>query len=159
VAQHGHARLSVFGIGTELSPNAWRSAIRQLIVLGCLRADAERFGALVLTPSSRPLLRGDVSLQLREDKKEPLLRKKPKVEKGAVSDEDRALWDALRESRRRIAAEQGVPPYVIFHDATLMQMMEYRPTTPDALLGLSGVGQAKLERYGEQFLEVIRGFQ
>jgi ATP-dependent DNA helicase RecQ len=85
-----------------------------------------------------------------------VLRKKPKITRDSVSDEDRELWEALRERRRRIAAEQGLPPYVIFHDATLMQMMEYRPTTLAAMLGLSGVGQAKLDRYGEQFLDVIR---
>ncbi|MBN1239540.1 MAG: DNA helicase RecQ [Gammaproteobacteria bacterium] len=156
VAQHRHSQLSVFGIGKELAAAAWRSVIRQLVVLGYVRVDPDRFGALVLTPQSRPLLRGEVELRLREDSREPVLRKKPKVERGAVPEEDRALWDALRECRRRIATEQGLPPYVIFHDATLMQMMEYRPTTLDAMLGLSGVGQAKLERYGERFLDVIR---
>jgi ATP-dependent DNA helicase RecQ len=156
VVQHEHSRLSVFGIGGELTASAWRSVVRQLVVLGHLKADPERFGALVLTPQSRPLLRGDISLQLREDRREPVLRKKPKIARESVSDEDRELWEALRERRRRIAAEQGLPPYVIFHDATLMQMMECRPTTLEAMLGVSGVGQAKLDRYGEQFLDVIR---
>ena len=78
------------------------------------------------------------------------------IQGGAVSDADRALWDALRERRKELAKERDVPPYVIFHDATLMQMMEYRPASLDAMLGLNGVGPSKLDRYGEAFLEVIR---
>jgi ATP-dependent DNA helicase RecQ len=155
VTQHGHARLSVFGIGTELGAQAWRSAIRQLIVQGYLRADPQRFGALVLTEASRPLLRGEVALQLRVESKEPLLRKKPRAAKSLLSDRDHDLWDALRACRQRLAAEHNVPPYVIFHDATLFQMLERRPSTGQALLEISGVGQAKLERYGNEFIEVI----
>jgi ATP-dependent DNA helicase RecQ len=155
VMQHGHARLSVFGIGAELGAQAWRSAIRQLIVHGYLRADPQRFGALVLTEASRPLLRGEVALQLREESKGPLPRKKPRAVKSVLSDKDHDLWDALRACRQRLAAEHNVPPYVIFHDATLLQMLERKPATLPALLDISGVGQAKLERYGDEFIEVI----
>ncbi len=73
-----------------------------------------------------------------------------------MSDANRPLWEALRECRRRIASEQGVPPYVVFHDKTLIQLTEQQPTSVDEMLGISGIGQAKLERYGERFLEVIR---
>ena len=156
VKANHHDQLSVFGIGSEIDAQAWRSVVRQLVVLGYLKADPARFGGLVLTSECRPLLRGEMTLQLREETKQPALRKKPAGRKGAVSAADRSLWDALRECRKELAKEHDVPPYVIFHDATLMQMMEYRPADPDAMLGISGVGPNKLERYGEAFLEVIR---
>ncbi len=151
-----HDRLSVFGIGIELDAQVWRSVIRQLIVLGYLRADPARFGALVLTEQCRPLLRGEVALQLREDSIQQPLRRKPAKRKAGVSDADSHLWDALRECRKTLAKEQDVPPYVVFHDATLMEMMEYRPETADAMLNLNGVGPNKLARYGDAFLAVIR---
>jgi ATP-dependent DNA helicase RecQ len=157
VTRNGHDRLSVFDIGTELSPHAWRSVIRQLIVQGYLKVEHARYGALALTTQSRHLLRGEIALKLREDAKELVLRKKPRAPaKATLTEEDRALWERLRECRRRMAAEHNVPPYVIFHDATLMQMVEQRPATAEALLALNGVGRTKLERYGEEFLEVLR---
>lgn len=154
--QHRHDVLSVFGIGTELGGAAWRSVIRQLAVQGYLKVDSERYGALVLTEMSRPLLRGDVTVQLREDTKVPAARKKSPATRLPVSDDDRDLWQALKVCRQKLAAEHNVPPYVIFHDTALLQMMEQRPDDADQLLAINGVGQAKLARYGEQFLEVIR---
>ena len=156
VKARSHDHLSVFGIGVDLDAQVWRSVIRQLIVLDYLRADPARFGALALTEQCRPLLRGEVKLQLREDGIQQPLRRKPATKGVGVSDFDNRLWDALRECRKRLAKEQDVPPYVIFHDATLMQMMEYRPETPGAMLALNGVGPNKLERYGDAFLAVIR---
>jgi ATP-dependent DNA helicase RecQ len=157
VRQHGHADLSVFGIGIDKSAQVWRSAIRQLVVHGCLRADPTRFGALVFTDSSRSVLRAEQTLPLRED---PAAPRKSKNKRQSASEEipiiDITLWDALRDCRMRLATEHGVPPYVIFHDSTLRQMLTDRPTNPDALLEISGVGQAKLTRYGDEFLEVIR---
>ncbi|MEQ8860324.1 MAG: DNA helicase RecQ [Pseudomonadales bacterium] len=160
VRQHGHERLSTFGIGAEFSVAEWRSVARQLLVQGYLVADPERFGALRLTDTSRRLLRGDVRLKLREERRPPARRRRSggsgRVSTGAPDD---PLWDALRARRKAIAEEQGVPPYVVFHDATLHDMVERRPTSADALLQVSGVGAAKLERYGVQFLEVIREFE
>jgi len=156
VRQNRHDRLSVFGIGTELSANAWRSVVRQLVVLGYLRADAERYGALTLTEQSRPLLRGEAKLELREDTKVPSTGGKKARAADTAAPADERLFEALRDCRRRIATEQGVPPYVIFHDATLKAMAADRPTSPEALLGLPGVGRTKLERYGDRFLEVLR---
>jgi ATP-dependent DNA helicase RecQ len=123
-----------------------------------LRVDHERFGALALTDASRALLRGEEALRVREDAKELAPRRKSRTSAAPsdVSDGDRDLWEALRECRRKIASERNLPPYVIFHDATLKQMLAERPADRDALLRISGVGQAKLERYGEQFLEVLR---
>jgi ATP-dependent DNA helicase RecQ len=158
VTRNGHDKLSVFDIGTERSAQAWRSVIRQLIVRGYLRVDHDRYGALALTPESRALLRGEVAVQFREDPKETAPRKKARgaTTQDALSEEDRALWDSLRECRRLIAAEHNVPPYVIFHDATLLQMVEHRPQNEAELLTLNGVGQTKLERYGARFLDALR---
>jgi ATP-dependent DNA helicase RecQ len=157
VTRHRHESLSVFGIGADLEPPAWRSLIRQLVVRGRLRVDHERFGALALTDASRALLRGEEMLRVREDPKDVAPRRKSRAAvPSEVADADRDLWEALRECRRKIASERNLPPYVIFHDATLKQMLDERPADRDALLRISGVGQAKLERYGEQFLEVLR---
>ncbi len=161
IKQHGHTELSVFGIGTDKPAQAWRSAIRQLVVHGCLRADAEKFGALVLTESSRSVLRGEQTLQLRVD---PVAPKSKSRKSGSyrspaadIPAADMQLWEALRECRQNLAIAHNVPPYVIFHDSTLRQMLSDRPTDADAFLQLGGVGQAKLERYGEAFLATIRG--
>jgi ATP-dependent DNA helicase RecQ len=157
VRQHGHARLSVFGIGTDRPAQAWRSTIRQLVVQGYLRADPARFGALVLAESSRSVLRGEYELRLREDRETPRKSKRGRVPDNTdIAIIDITLWEALRDCRQRLATENNVPPYVIFHDSTLRQMLSDRPVSPDALLGISGVGQAKLTRYGDDFLEVIR---
>ncbi len=157
VRQHGHADLSVFGIGTDKSVQVWRSTIRQLVVQGCLRADPARFGALVFTEGSRAVLRAEQTLRLRED---PVALRKSKRKTPPRGKEvaiiDIQLWDALRDCRLRLATEHNVPPYVIFHDSTLRQMLADRPADPEALLEISGVGQAKLTRYGDEFLDVIR---
>jgi ATP-dependent DNA helicase RecQ len=103
------------------------------------------------------LLRGETTLRVREDPKPAPSRRKARSAKTAdVAQTDEPLWEALRECRRQLAAEHNVPPYVIFHDATLRQMAAERPADRAALLGITGVGQAKLERYGERFLEVLR---
>ena len=154
--QHRHNSLSVFGIGTELTPQTWRSVIRQLIVQGFLRSDAERYGALVLTGRSRGLLRGETPFRFREDPQQPVRTAKSAVPSQPISDEDRDLWEALRACRQSLAIEQDVPPYVIFHDKTLQQMLALRPDNEAELLSISGIGQVKLERYGQRFLTVLR---
>jgi ATP-dependent DNA helicase RecQ len=156
VQRHRHEVLSVFGIGTELAAPAWRSLLRQLIVQGYLSVNHEGFGALTLMDASRALLRGETTLRVREEAKAPTSRKKPRSPLGDVAPDEQEMWEALRECRRQLAAEHNVPPYVIFHDATLRQMLAERPADREGLLGISGVGQAKLERYGERFLEVLR---
>ncbi|MEH6549027.1 MAG: DNA helicase RecQ [Pseudomonadales bacterium] len=157
VTQFNHAELSTFGIGEDLDDQQWRSIIRQLLVQGYLHNQVDRYGALVLTEQSRALLRGEIQLSLRRELKlKP--ERKTKPAKRAVAEHRQELWDALRECRKRLSEEHGVPPYVIFHDATLMEMMEYMPNGPVQLLALNGVGDAKLERYGDEFLAVIRQF-
>jgi ATP-dependent DNA helicase RecQ len=157
VTRHRHEALSVFGIGADLEAHAWRSLIRQLIVRGRLRVDHDRYGALALTDASRALLRGEETLRVREDSKDLAPRRKARAAaQGDVAAADRELWEALRECRRKLATERNLPPYVIFHDATLKQMLAERPLDRESLLQISGVGQAKLDRYGEHFLDVLR---
>jgi len=155
IRQHGHDKLSVHGIGTELKGPAWRSVVRQLIVQGYLRADQQRYGALVLTEQSRPILKGQIELKLREDRKLKTEKKKRRDTAATLASADQPLFEALRTRRKEIADRLDLPPYVIFHDATLKQMAEHRPKSDDELLSISGVGEAKLERYGSEFLEVI----
>ena len=158
VIQHGHAELTVFGIGADQAAAVWRSAIRQLVVQGCLRADPDRYGALVLTESSRPLLRGEQGIRLRMDAPVPraVTAKKAAAQRAEIAPADNPLWDALRECRQQLANRHNVPPYVIFHDSTLRQMVAERPADHEELLAISGVGQSKLTRYGDAFLEVLQ---
>jgi len=158
VQQHGHDQLSVFGIGNDLAAQTWRSVVRQLIVMGYLRADAERYGGLVLTASSRELLRGDTQVRFREElkRKEKLRAAVPQA--ADISEEDSELWEALRTCRRTLADEHEVPPYVIFHDRTLREMLQWRPGNASELLSINGVGQTKLDRYGQYFLEVLKEY-
>ena len=155
VRQHGHDDLSVFGIGAELEQQQWRSILRQLVVVGLLTVDTAGYGALQLSEASRPLLRGELELPLRRDLLVARKARKAKRKGAEVAEEDRDLFDALRDCRKQLADEHDVPPYVIFHDATLKQMAADKPQTDSAMIDISGVGQTKLERYGPAFLEVI----
>ncbi len=158
VVQHGHAELSVFGIGQDLDAKTWRSVVRQLIVGNFIRADAERYGAIVLTEDSRALLRGERSVRFRKEPKAPgRSSRRVTVVSTSIRAEDQDLWEALRECRQRLAAEHAVPPYVIFHDKTLAEMIAVKPRNAAELLEISGIGQAKLERYGDEFLAVLHG--
>ena len=156
VRQHRHAGLSTFGIGTDRTEADWRSLLRQLIAHGQLYADAGSYGALKLTRQARPLLRGEERLTLRETpRREPRKAVKQRAEEFTVGSADERLWEALRECRLRLAKEADVPPYVVFHDATLKEFVRARPDSLDAMLALHGVGQAKLDRYGQAFLATL----
>jgi ATP-dependent DNA helicase RecQ len=152
----GHEQLSVFGIGQELSVNEWRGVFRQLIARGLLAVDLEGHGALRLTERCRQVLRGEETVMLRRDSTPAKTSRSRRKGGAAVATAEQALWDALRGKRRELAEEQGVAPYMIFHDATLMEMMAARPATLAALAEVSGVGARKLEAYGEAFLEVLQ---
>ena len=156
IRQNGHDKLSVYGIGADLSAVTWRSVARQLIAAGHLKADAERYGALVLTESSRGVLRGETKLQFREDPKAPAKTTRRAARTHVIADEDEALWEALRACRQSLAEEHNVPAYVIFHDRTLHELLTVRPQTEAEMLSVSGIGQTKLDRYGIDFLTVIR---
>ena len=152
----GHDNLSTWGIGAHFSVQEWASLIRQLIHRGYLEQDIARYSVLRLTPAARPLLRGEESLELAKPRiRTPAKRKPPKAAVGAGK-YDETLFEALRALRKSLADAQGVPPYIIFGDATLVEMARDLPTSPTALLEITGVGQKKLERYGEEFLAVIR---
>ena len=161
----GHHRLSTFGIGADLDVATWRSVFRQLVARGLMRVDVEGFGSLKLTGESRAVLRGACEVRLRRDAAAPRKQKRRRepAERGAgaaratLAPEHRGLFDALRAHRRELARAQGVPPYVIFHDVTLEAMAEQQPRTLDEFATLPGVGEKKLERYAETFIEVIAG--
>ncbi|MGB2108718.1 MAG: DNA helicase RecQ [Marinobacter vinifirmus] len=161
ILQSGHQAISTYGIGQDLSATEWKSVFRQLVANGYLRADPEGYGALQLTERCRPLLKGEQPIQLRKDP----VHKKGSGSKSSgsrasgqdIRDQitDHAGWDALRACRKELADKQGVPPYVIFHDTTLFEMLQRRPGSIEELGEISGVGAAKLEKYGETFLQAI----
>ena len=159
VQQHRHRNLSTFGIGADRSAVQWRSILRQLLVQGYLHADAQRYGALRLTAKSRPLLKGEDRIRLRQDAAVKPPRKAAPKPSREVAPQDQGLWEKLRDLRRRLAEEAGVPPYVIFHDATLKEMVYLRPSSPEDLLTLHGVGQTKLDRYGAAFLKTLQEYE
>ena len=160
VEQFRHQQLSTFGIGKELTQAQWSSVYRQLVAAGLLNVDMEAYGGLKLTEAARPVLKGQQEVWLRRDAA-PAKRKTSKVERSARAREAFAganedpLWQALKAKRLELAREQGVPPYVIFHDSTLLEMLKHRPANRAELGKISGVGQAKLARYGQAFLQVV----
>ncbi|GAM09012.1 ATP-dependent DNA helicase RecQ [Geobacter sp. OR-1] len=159
IRQLGHDRLSTYGIGSHLATETWGSIIRQLIHRGYLEQDLANFSVLKLTQAALPLLRGEEQLILAKPRvKIAPVKKEPRRKAGspAVGEYDEDLFQALRALRKRLADSQGVPPYVIFSDATLAAMAAERPADSDAMLRVSGVGIQKLGRYGAAFLEVIR---
>jgi ATP-dependent DNA helicase RecQ len=167
VLQWGHEELSVFGVGADLSEDEWKSVVRQLIHHGYLRQDIAAYSALKLEPSARRLLRGEQGLMLaRPREKAPHADKRAKRsaalggtlgvdEFGNQLVADETLFERLRELRRGIAVQQGVPAYVVFADRSLVDMAARKPSTPEELLACHGVGAAKLDRYGAAFLEAI----
>lgn len=157
VLQHQHQQLSTYGIGVGISEAQWRSLVRQLVVRGLLRVDVEGYSALQLTDSCRPILKGEQTLHLRVDEVKAPGSKGPgkATKKPAILPEHQSLWDELRQCRKALAEEYNVPPYVIFHDATLREMLEQRPMSRIELLGITGVGEGKLDKYGNDFIDVI----
>ncbi len=155
----GHHRLSTYGIGAEHSEEAWMSVLRQLIHRGFLIQDIADYSVLKLTPAARPLLRGDIDLELARPRvsTRPAKRERTRGSNAAApGPHDQSLFEALRGLRKRLAAAQEVPPYVVFGDATLLQMAAQKPTDESGLLAINGVGETKLARYGEAFLALIR---
>ena len=153
----GHDRLSTYGIGADLGDAEWASILRQLIHLGLLVQDVANYSVLKLTAAARPVLRGERTLTLARPRIKEKRRKPAKAARD-LEPADQELFEALRELRKRLADAQGVPPYVIFGDATLIQMSRDKPRTEDDMLEINGVGQVKLERYGAEFLDVIGTF-
>jgi len=160
--QHGHERLSTFGIGADVTEAQWRGVLRQLVALGHLRAEGE-YGTLGLAPSAREVLRGQVQMLLREPALPPRRERGARAARSAAAkppplpldEAGQSLFDALRAWRAEVARSHGLPAYVIFHDATLAEMARERPESLDALGGISGVGAKKLEAYGQEILRVV----
>lgn len=155
IQRNGHDQLSTFGIGTGFSIAEWRGIFRQLIALGYLDIDMGRHGALRLTEKCRALLRGEQKLELRKQAKAEKVAKKSK-QKTSVRPQDNPLWQELRSLRTTLAEEHGVPPFVIFHDSTLQEMVKKRPQTLHDFSKISGVGSQKLSRYGQVFIDEIK---
>lgn len=151
-----HHKLTTYGIGKNLSADEWKSIFRQLVARGLLDVNVDGFGGLVLNESCRAYLRGEEKISLRRELKAVANTPRRANLGQNIETEDQGLWNALRSCRKRLAEEQGVPPYVIFHDATLREMLEFRPLTPEQLRSITGVGDSKLKRFGDEFLAVIR---
>jgi ATP-dependent DNA helicase RecQ len=161
VTRCGHDQLSTYGIGKDHSRVMWTSICRQLVVEGLLAID-DATGGLRLTPQAGPVLRGEQPVRLRRET--PSNGKTPRQRRGKTTramaeldnPADRALFDQLRELRLELARQQDVPAYVIFHDATLTALATARPRTPADMAAIPGIGRAKLERYGQDFLAAIQ---
>jgi ATP-dependent DNA helicase RecQ len=154
----GHDRLSTYGIGRELSQDVWGSVFRQLVHLGYLEQDMANYSVLRLTAKARPLLRGEERLVLAKPRLRPAPAKQPAKRGREDLPYDEGLFQVLRTLRKRLADEQQVPPFVVFSDATLVAMAALRPTTPEEMGRVSGVGAHKLGRYGSDFLREIMAY-
>jgi ATP-dependent DNA helicase RecQ len=158
--RNGHDRLSVWGVGSDTEAVVWRSLFRQLVALGFLSSDDEGHGTVALTDKARPVLRGEQPFMMRLA---PPKERKTRAGRAAVSASkvgaaDRPLYDAMRALRLRLATEAGLPPYVICHDTTLIELAGKRPADDAGLHGITGLGASKIKRYGAAFLDTIRAF-
>jgi len=156
VRQRGHQSLPTFGVGKDLSKGQWQAVFRQMMGYDLIRPDAARHGALRMTQGARPILRGEETIELRQDTIVSRTEEGPKV-RALVSEEDEPLLAALKSKRRELAEAMKAPAYVVFPDRTLIEMVTVRPDNLDAFSRLPGVGAKKLEKYGDIFLEVING--
>ncbi|OAV52504.1 ATP-dependent DNA helicase RecQ [Rhizobium sp. WYCCWR10014] len=154
----GHAEMPVFGAGKDIPARVWQSVLRQLLAMGLIRVDHEAYGALKLEPEARAVFKHEGQVFFRKDRpaSERRTNKAERSErKSGLSGADGSLFEALRAERMAIAKSLGVPPYVVFPDTTLIAFATEKPRSRKELLAISGVGQAKLERYGDAFLEII----
>jgi ATP-dependent DNA helicase RecQ len=162
IRKFGHDDLPTYGIGADRSKKEWRSIVRQLVAKGLIRVDISGYGALKLTPACQPVLSGNDTVSLRAERSSAsqtqTARSGSTVDTLAPGSRRRKLFEALRETRTQLAREQGVPPYVIFNDKTLLAMIDHLPETPAEFRRLHGVGDVKLRRYSEAFLSVIRQY-
>lgn len=158
----GHVDIPVFGAGSDLPPKTWQSVYRQLLAAGLVSVDHEAYGALKLEPEARAVFKREREVLLRKDR--PTKGKAARASgsasaaraKSTLEGADLELFEALRATRMTIAKSLSVPPYLIFPDTTLVALATTRPLDRDALLDISGVGQSKLERFGDAFLAVVR---
>jgi ATP-dependent DNA helicase RecQ len=159
VLRNGHDRVSVFGIGKDVSPTTWKGLFRQLTAVGFLASDDEGHGTLALTARARPLLRGEERFLMRVTRH---VAKAPKPSKSGalkVALENQPLFEALRALRLKLATAAKLPPYVVAQDRTLIELAEKRPKTESQLHDVLGLGASKIARYGAAFLETISQFK
>ncbi len=155
--QLGHDQLSTYGIGKDLDARSWRGVFRQLVAASLLEVDPEAHGGLKLTDASRDVLKGRRQMMMRRESPASRERDRGGPRTGLpVQAEDLVLFNALRGLRAELAREQNVPAFVIFHDSTLRNIAEQRPTSIDALGRVGGIGGSKLARYGERLVEIVR---
>ncbi|KZB60720.1 DNA helicase RecQ [Thalassospira sp. MCCC 1A02491] len=160
IRQNGHDQLSVYAIGKDIPQPQWRSVFRQLLAMGYLQVDVEGHGGVYLTEESRPVLRGEKVVEMRKDpgeSKRAMTRRLRDFDTEFENEEDRDLWERLRTMRRELASSQNVPPYVIFSDRTLWEMVRFKPRTLEDMASINGVGVKKLDQYGLAFLDVMDG--
>ena len=158
ITRFGHDQLSTWGIGKDLDQATWRSVFRQLVARGYVNVDFEGHGVLKLNNRCRSLLKGLETIELRQDRYERAKQYK-EVGRLVVEDKDRELWEALRKWRRELADAQDVPAYVILNDRTLMELLHHRPSNLDELAQINGIGQHKLEKYGEAILILLTDYE
>ncbi|OYV34608.1 MAG: ATP-dependent DNA helicase RecQ [Acidocella sp. 20-61-6] len=158
ILRFSHDKLPTFGVGTELDRKGWGSLFRQLIVRGMIEVDHDSYGALRMSATAEPVLRGLEPVRLRREQSASAAASvmKKRNERVVVEGEDAALYEALRAERTRLAREQAVPAYVIFHDATLVAIAASRPESLQALGEIPGMGRTKVERYGAVVLAVVQ---
>jgi ATP-dependent DNA helicase RecQ len=151
-----HNQLSTYGIGSDKSQEAWGFLIRQLIHLGFVKQNIAQFSVLALAETSRPILRGETTLILPKPRlKQRPTKNKKRQKRSDLSDYDTVLFATLRTLRKELADQQGVPPYVVFGDASLVEMAHTLPRDAQQFLAINGVGERKLDRYGDAFLNII----
>jgi ATP-dependent DNA helicase RecQ len=165
VKQFGHDKISVFGIGAELNEKQWRAALRQLVAMGHLRPDSESFGALKLTDTARGILKGETEVMLREEAAGSRIRaSRTRSRRGDIAARPAgegepgspALVGALRAWRSQMARQRGVPAYVVLHDTTIDGIATSRPRTLEQLRGIPGIGDKKLEHYGDELIALVQ---
>jgi len=156
IQRFSHDKVSTFGIGQEYTQAQWQSIYRQLIAANFLTIDFNGYGSVRFTEKSQMLLRGEQTIALRQEKEKPKKKAKAEREKKSASTPSDILWLALKEKRLELARAQAVPPYIIFHDSTLIEIYKNKPKTLEEFSTISGVGQHKLQHYGQMFIEVIK---
>ena len=157
-AQHGHERISTFGLCADNTELQLRAVLRQLIATDALRVDAESFNTLHLTEGSRAVLKGEVPVLLRQSARKPSGARSAKddASQSPMDMASQARLAALKAWRFEVAGHHNLPAFVIFHDSTLRSIALLNPTTTDQLSTVSGIGAKKLEAYGEEVLAVIK---
>ncbi len=156
ITKNGHHQLPTFGVGKDLPEKIWRGIIRQTVASGMLRSNVERYGALEVTERARPVLKGETKILLRRPKEKARRRERQREQMIAHAPLNENMFTALKDLRTILAVEQDVPAYVIFHDSTLREIAQRQPCSLEALSHINGVGQRKLNRYGEAVLKIVQ---